>query len=123
MSNLTISCCAILRNNELLLVKKNNDNLWELPGGLVDSKANIEQLTIDAAKKQLGVEPHIVQQFTILEYQNNEQNVEEIIFECTLDKEAELVPGEDVVELKWFKMSDIKKEEVSEGVKSVLDDL
>jgi ADP-ribose pyrophosphatase YjhB (NUDIX family) len=123
MSNLIISGCAILRNNELLLVKKNNDNLWELPGGLFESKTNIEQLTIDAAKKQLGVEPQIVQQFTILEYQNNEQNVEETIFECALDEEAELVPGEDIAELKWFKMSDIKKEEVSEGVKSVLDDL
>ena len=123
MPTILLSGCAILKEEKILLIKKKDREFWELPGGMVKTKADIEQAAAEKTKDQIGVEPKIVQQFTILEYQKDGNNVEANIFECDVDPEAEFVPGDNIEEVKWFMIADLKKEKIGEDVKEILEEL
>ena len=123
MSTILLSGCAILREEKLLLIRKKDREFWELPGGMVKTKDDIEKAAVDKTKEQIGVEPTVIQQFTILEYQKNGDNVEASIFECDVGDDVEFVPAENIEEVKWFKISSLKKEKIGEDVKSVLEEM
>ena len=125
MPTILLSGCAILKGSEILLIHKDGKDFWELPGGIVKSKVDIEQAAVDMSFEQIGVKPAIVQHFTILEYQKNESNIEANIFECDVDPEAKFIPGDKVEEVKWFLISDLKegKENIGDDVKEILEEL
>ena len=123
MPTILLSGCAIMKEEKILLIRKKDRDFWELPGGLVKNKVDIEQAAVEKTKEQIGAEPKVVQQFTILEYQKNGDNVEATIFECDLDPEAEFIPGENIEEVRWFSIQDLKKEKIGEDVKEILEEL
>jgi len=123
MSDILLSGCAILEDGRLLLVRKKEKDFWELPGGIVDSKKDIEAAAVDKTKNQIGVEPTVVQQFTILEYQKDANNIEASIFECIVDQDATFIPGENIDEIRWFPVSDVSDEKIGEDVVAILEEL
>jgi len=123
MPTILLSGCAILKEEKILLIRKKDREFWELPGGLVKSGVDIEQVAAEKTKEQIGVEPTVVQQFTILEYQKNGSNVEANIFECDVDPEAVFVPGENIEEVKWLPVAGLEKEKIGEDVKAILEEL
>ncbi|MBN1544956.1 NUDIX hydrolase [Candidatus Woesearchaeota archaeon] len=127
MPTILLSGCAILKNEKVLLIRKKGKALWELPGGIVKSKIGLEDAAVQKTKEQIGVKPEIIQHFTILEYQKAGNNVEATIFECDLDPEATFTPGENIEEIGWFVISDLKKDDladrIGEDVKTILDDI
>jgi ADP-ribose pyrophosphatase YjhB (NUDIX family) len=124
MPTVLLSGCAILKQGELLLIRKKDREFWELPGGRVSSD-EAEQVAAAKTKEQIGVEPTIIQQFTLLEYQKDENNIEASIFECEIDPEAKFVPGENIEEIKWFSVSGLKegKENIGDDVKEILEEI
>ncbi len=124
MSTLLLSGCAILEGSKLVLLRKEGKDFWELPGGIVSTKKDIEQAAVEKTQSQIGLEPQVVQQFTILEYQKDGDNVEAYIFECTLDDpDKAFVRGENVDEVKWFDIKELGKESTGDDVKVVLEEL
>lgn len=123
MPTILLAGCAILKSRTVLLIRKKNKELWELPGGAVRSKEDIERQAVEKTKEQIGVEPTVVQQFNIFEYQKNETNIEASIFECVVDEDATFTPGEGIEEVKWFSFADARKSKVGDDVISVLDDI
>jgi ADP-ribose pyrophosphatase YjhB (NUDIX family) len=125
MPTILLSGCAILKEEQLLLIRKKGKDFWELPGGIVKSKVDIEKAAVDLTNEQIGVQPTVVQHFTILEYQKNENNIEATIFECDIDPEAKFFPGENIEEVNWFPLSDLKegKENIGDDVKEILEEL
>ena len=123
MPTILLSGCAILKEEKLLLIRKKGKDFWELPGGVVKSKADVEQTAAEKTKEQIGVEPTIIQHFTILEYQKNESNVEATIFECDIDPDAKFLAGENIEEIKWFPVSELNKEKIGDDVKNILEEL
>jgi ADP-ribose pyrophosphatase YjhB (NUDIX family) len=123
MPTILLSGCAILKEKKLLLIRKKDKELWELPGGTVSSKADMEQVAAEKTKEQIGIDPTIIQQFTILEYQKNEKNIEATIFECDISDDSKPVAGENIEEVKWFPVSSLSKEKIGEDVKSILEEL
>lgn|GEM_PF-5581167 len=127
MPTILLSGCAILKNDKVLLIRKKDKEIWELPGGIVKSKTGLEDAAVQKTDEQIGVKPEIIQHFTILEYQKAGNNVEATIFECDLDPESTFTPGENVEEVKWFVISDLKKDEmadkIGEDVKTILDEI
>jgi ADP-ribose pyrophosphatase YjhB (NUDIX family) len=109
-------------SGSILLIRKKDKDLWELPGGPVRTTHDIELAAITKTKEQIGVEPTVVQQFTVFEYQKNDINIEASIFECIVDEDAAFTPGEDVEEVKWFSIADAKKANIGDDVKAVLEE-
>jgi ADP-ribose pyrophosphatase YjhB (NUDIX family) len=123
MPTILLSGCAILKSGKILLIRKRDRDYWELPGGIVKSKAGLEDAAVQKTKEQIGVLPAVVQQFTVLEYQKNEQNIEAAIFECDVDPEAAFTPGENVEEVRWMDVNGLGKENIGDDVKEILEDL
>ncbi|MFC1741441.1 NUDIX hydrolase [Nanoarchaeota archaeon] len=122
MPTVLLSGCAIMKDEKILLIRKKERDFWELPGGVVDSKEP-EEVALEKTQEQIGTAPEVVQQFTILEYQKDEKNIEANIFECDVNPEAEFVPGENIEEIKWFPVAGLEKENIGEDVKKILEEI
>ena len=126
MSTVLLSGCAILKNEKILLIRKKDKDIWELPGGIVKSVEDdkvVELEAVEKTKNQIGVEPTIIQQFTVLEYQIDQTNLEASIFECDINPEAEFTPGENIEEVKWFEVASLSNEKIGEDVKAIIEEL
>ncbi|HII71518.1 TPA: NUDIX hydrolase [Candidatus Woesearchaeota archaeon] len=122
MSTLLIAGCVILKDGKILLVRKSDRDFWELPGGYA-KEGEEEQVAVEKTKGQIGVEPTVIQQFTVLEFQKDGKNIEAPIFECDLDPDAAFKPGEGVAEVRWFDLESADKENVGADVKAILEEL
>lgn len=123
MPTILLAGCAIIKEDKILLIKKKDRDFWELPGGIVKTKVDLEQAAVDKTKEQIGVDTKVVQQFTILEYQKDGNNMEANIFECNIDPEADFLPGENIEEVRWFAISDLKNENLGDDVKAILEEM
>ncbi len=122
MPTINLAGCVILKDNKILLVRKDDRDFWELPGGRVNN--NDEELTaLEKTREQIGAEPDIIQQFTILEYQKDQMNMEAAIFECHLEAEATFNPGSNIAEVKWFDIKKAKEEKIGNDVEAILEEL
>lgn len=122
MPTLKLSGCAILKNGKLLLIKKKDRDFWELPGGR-STDTDSEEIAVSKTAEQIGITPAVIQQFTVLEYQKDETNVEVNIFECDVNPESKFTPGENVEEVRWFTRSDLKGKKVGSDVEEILEEL
>ena len=123
MSTVFLAGCAIIKDGKILLIRKEGRDFWELPGGVVKDKSEEEQTAAMKTEMQIGIAPTIVQHFTILEYQKDGKNIEAAIFECDIDPEKELTPGDNVDEVKWFDISTLSEENIGNDVKEILEEL
>ena len=123
MPTIQLSGCAIMNDGKILLIRKKDNEFWELPGGRVNTKDDVEQIAVNITKEQIGSEPTVVQQFTILEYQKDSKNIEANIFECDVNPESEFIPGEDIDEVKWHQISGLNDINLGEDVKTMLEEL
>ena len=122
MPTVTLSGCAILKQEKILLIRKKDRDFWELPGGTANPQ-DLEQAAADKTREQIGVEPTIIQQFTVLEYQKDDRNVEATIFECDIDHDTDLAAGDNIDEVKWFSTSELKNEKIGADVEQVLEEI
>ena len=123
MPTIQLSGCVIINDKKILLIRKKDRDFWELPGGMVATKDDVEKVAVENTKEQIGSEPTVVQQFTILEYQKNGKNIEANIFECNINPESEFIPGKDIDEVKWHSILKLKDETLGEDVKTILEEL
>jgi len=122
MPTILLAGCTILNQGKIVLVRKKNKDFWELPGGTVTSKKDIDMAAAEKAKAQIGVDPVVIQHFTVIEYQKNGTNIEATILECYLDSDVSFIPGEDVEEVKWFDIKKLSSEKIGDDVKTVLEE-
>lgn len=123
MSTVFLAGCVILKDGKILLIQKEGRDFWELPGGVIDEKSEEEKKAAEKTELQIGISPTIVQHFTILEYQKEGTNIEATIFECNIDPDAELSPGENVEDVRWFDITELSKENIGNDVKEILEGL
>ncbi len=123
MPTILLAGCAILKDGKILLIRKADKELWELPGGTVKQKGDDEQAAISKTKEQIGIVPEVIQQFTLLEYQNNGNNIEAAIFESDIEPDSSFLPGEGIEEIKWFETESLDTENVGDDVKAVLEEI
>jgi ADP-ribose pyrophosphatase YjhB (NUDIX family) len=123
MSTILLAGCAMMKSGRILLIRKKDRDYWELPGGIVKSKEGLEEAAVAKTKEQIGTEPTVVQQFTVLEFQKNGQNIEASIFECDIDPEATFSPGENIGEVKWMDIKGLSKEKIGDDVKEILEEI
>lgn len=121
MSTLQLSSCLIMRGEKFLLLKRKDSESWELPGGKVDDGSEPEDVVCKQAEEQLGVQPTIIQQFDILEYQDSERNVTNTVYECDLENND--VASSEFVEVKWTTAEEASQLPLSNSAKQVLEEL
>jgi ADP-ribose pyrophosphatase YjhB (NUDIX family) len=112
-----------MKSGRILLIRKKDRDYWELPGGIVKSKVGLEDAAVSKTKEQIGTQPTVVQQFTVLEFQKGGQNIEATIFECDVDPEATFSPGENIEEVKWMDVKGLDKENIGDDVKQILEEI
>jgi ADP-ribose pyrophosphatase YjhB (NUDIX family) len=122
MPNVILSGCAILKHGKILLIRKKGKEVWELPGGRADPHS-LENVAARKTHEQIGVEPTIVQQFTVLEFQKDDTDVEATIFECDIDPDASLMSGENVDEVRWFALQELDDVNIGADVQQVIEEL
>lgn len=123
MSLVLLAGCAILKDRRILLIRKKDKDIWELPGGIVQNKDDLEGAAVEKTASQIGVAPAIIQHFTILEYQVNGRNMEATIFECDIPEDAVFTPGGNVEEVSWFDIAKLKDQPIANDVKEIIEDL
>lgn len=123
MNNVQTTGCLLIRSNKVLLLKLKGKDLWELPGGVVNSNTEPEQAVLQATKSLTGLDAEIIQQFDVLGYQDNGATVEEIIFECSLPENDTLQPADEIEEARWFSLQEAKEVALAEDARAVLSEL
>lgn len=123
MPTIIVSGCVILQNGKLLAIKKKDRDFYELPGGRMKPKENAEENALRKTTIQTGVLPDIIQQFDILEFQKDQNNIEINIFECSLNPKHQFKPGENVEEVKWLEIKKLDQEKIGEDIKTLKDEL
>lgn len=111
-----------MKEKRILLIRKAEKDIWELPGGAVKKKGDEETTAVEKTEEQIGVTPTIIQYFTVLEYQKEGQNIEATIFESEIESE-EFRTGENIAEIKWFDIAKLAKEKIGDDVKEILEGL
>jgi ADP-ribose pyrophosphatase YjhB (NUDIX family) len=112
-----------MHDGKILLIRKSDKEVWELPGGIVKNKGDEETTAAEKTKAQIGVAPEIIQYFTVLEYQKDGHNTEATIFECDVPEDAVFRPGEGISDIKWFEKSKLSEENIGNDVKQILEEL
>jgi len=120
MTKIVLAGCAILRDNKLVLIRKHDKDIWELPGGR-SKEGEEEQTAVEKTANQIGVEPEIIQHFTMFEYQVDGTDVEAAIFEGHIPSETVFTPSKNTAEVAWFDIKDLPKD-VGDDVKAIIEE-
>ncbi|MBU0461605.1 MAG: NUDIX domain-containing protein [Nanoarchaeota archaeon] len=116
--------CLVLNNDKILLVREKAEGCWQLPGSIVNQQDVPENAALSQTETICGIKARIIQLFGLYEYQKDDKNYQENVFEADLPPETsdELKPDEKF-EAKWASLAEAKKEKLCSETKLVFDDL
>ncbi|MFO8016785.1 MAG: NUDIX domain-containing protein [Candidatus Woesearchaeota archaeon] len=115
---LNIAVGALIKDNHILLIKRNKPpfaGLWSLPGGKIETGEQIEGCAVREFEEETGIKTSFRGLKGIVnEVLYHEKQIEGhfIIFVCELEKNRGEIKESDEGELEWF---DIKKLEESKN--------
>jgi mutator protein MutT len=113
----------IIEDGEILLIYREDEKHWEVPGGKVTEDESPTQTAIREAKEEIGVEVELKKPFYSGEFQHNNQ-----IF-LWHGYVAEVKNGEPEIEedkfkeLEWFEGSELDELELASNLKMILPSL
>jgi mutator protein MutT len=119
----------IIENGKILLVKRGNEpnkGLWSIPGGLIKLGESPEEAAIRELKEETGLNAIIEKLlgvFNIIIKDNNGRIKYHYIIIDYIGKliSGELKPGDDVLDAKWFDISELKNIQISPTVIKALE--
>ena len=124
MSEVENASCLIIKEDNILLVKKAGSSLWTLPGGTIPKDEEPEAFAIRVTKEQTGVEVDILQQFNLYEIMDDDdKKLDEHVYESFVKEEESLAAGEGIEDVKWTPRTKIKPAEVEDILKQVLEEI
>lgn len=112
MLNIIASCC-VKDNDRILLVQENKNEvkgLWDLPGGKVKPTESIEQAAIREIMEETGYNIELDSLLLIQNYITLKGELLIIYFNAKLlNKEQKEYKKEEIKNVKWFTIDEIKK--------------
>ncbi|MCC6013412.1 MAG: NUDIX hydrolase [Candidatus Verstraetearchaeota archaeon] len=119
----------IIENGKILLVKRGNEpnkGLWSIPGGLIKLGEFPEEAAIRELKEETGLNAIIEKLlgvFNIIIKDNDGRIKYHYIIIDYIGKliGGELKPGDDVLDAKWFDISELKNIQISPTVIKALE--
>ena len=123
---------AIIRDGDrLLLARQHGSDSWGLIGGGIEPGETPHDAVAREVLEELGVEPTVGDLVgayggpdLVIDYPNGDRVAyTTITFECVLPAGAELIlETEELVEVRWFKPSELSALRLQPGVLRILDD-
>ena len=113
----------IIEDGKILLIHRDDEKHWEVPGGKVKQDESPTQAAIREAKEQIGVEVELKKPFYSGEFQHKDQIY---LWHGYI---AEVKDGEPQIKqqkfnmIKWFEGSDLEDLELASNLKMILPSL
>jgi len=113
----------IIEDGKILLIHRDDEKHWEVPGGKVEQDESPTQAAIREAKEQIGVEVELKKPFYSGEFQHKDQIY---LWHGYI---AEVKDGEPQIKqqkfnmIKWFEGSDLEDLELASNLKMILPSL
>lgn len=110
-------CSAIIRDNEkVLLIRRNDHNVWELPGGGIEFSETPEETVKREVKEEtdLEIEPKNVVGVVSVSFESDKDGVIEeshltiIVYECDLKSDKDVKLSQSHNEHKWVEIKDME---------------
>lgn len=100
--NRTIGCFAVIedKDHKILVVKRNDVPLWDLPGGRKDKGETLEECVIREVKEETGLEIEI--DYLIGEFQRPKANDIQYVYACRRVYGDVIERGEETKKLKYI---------------------
>ena len=118
------SAVLIKKGNTFLLAKRNKKNYngkWVIPGGGIDWGETIEEAAVREIKEETNLDIKIIKLICFREIINLKGEYHSIVFFHLAEPiGGELRASDDSEEARFFSVDDIKKLDIAESVKEVL---
>lgn len=109
MQTILVSGPVIIQDGKLLLIK-DDDNIYKIPGGKVESGETLEEACKREVKEEINGDIILLKKLSTLRIDKPDKslNIELHHFLAKL-KNQDIKPGFEVEEIKWLKIEDIEK--------------
>ena len=106
---ISVVAAIIRKDGQILITKRRGDvhlaNLWEFPGGKVESGESLESALLREIQEEIGIKISIDDEFLAIDHDYPTKPVRLHFFNCTvLEGDPKLL---DVADLRWVKPSDL----------------
>ena len=106
---ISVVAAIIRKDGQILIAKRRGDvhlaNLWEFPGGKVESGESLESALLREIQEEIGIKIRIDNEFLAIDHDYPTKPVRLHFFNCTvLEGDPKLL---DVADLRWVKPSDL----------------
>ena len=106
---ISVVAAIIRKDGQILIAKRRGDvhlaNLWEFPGGKVESGESLESALLREIQEEIGIKIRIDSEFLAIDHDYPDKPVRLHFFNCTI-LEGNPRPL-DVADLRWVKPSDL----------------
>ncbi len=98
---------AVLRGDEILLVREKLDGLWTMPGGYADVGISGSDNIVKEIREEACIDVEVVRLFAVLhkarhDYDTDARDFYKLFFLCAQTDAAEAQPGAETSEVGWF---------------------
>jgi 8-oxo-dGTP diphosphatase len=123
MEKILVSGPVIIQDGKLLLIK-DDDNIYKIPGGKVESGETLEDACKREVKEEINGDVILLKKLSTLSIDRPDKslNIELHHFLAKL-KNQDIKPGSEVEEIKWLNIDDIRegKYEVAPNIKFLIE--
>lgn len=106
-----LSGVLIVEDGEILLLHREDENHWEVPGGKVEEDESATEAAVREAKEEIGVEVELKRPFYTGEFQHKNEIFEWNSYIASIKEGRPETQEEKFSGLKWFSASEMKKED------------
>lgn len=131
-NSIKVATSAVVTNKEgkILLHKRRDNDMWSLPGGVMEAGETIEDCVRSKVKEETGVEVTINRLIGvysnpshIIEFKDGEIRQElSMCFHCTIKDSFELNVSEESKEVKFFDINEIEELDICKSQKFRISD-
>jgi mutator protein MutT len=110
----------ILRNKQILLLYRKDEEYWEVPGGKVEEDESPTQAAVREAKEEIGVEIELKKPFYSGEFQKNEEIFLWHAYVSEIKNGEPDIQEDKFRELKWIEPGELDELDLAPNLEMVL---